>query len=127
MSNFCEYYEKCGGCTQQHLSSQEYKGFKQGILIKILTRLGCDQSIMDDLIEVGANSRRRVEFKISVNKGNVSLGFYAPKSHDVIDIDNCPVTEKDISSLIPHFRKLIGTLKKPGNIKAINITAITIS
>lgn len=120
----CKYYETCGGCDLQHLLQAEYEAFKCEILSKIITRLGCDSNIMADLISVGAHSRRRAEFKTSVNKGAISLGFYAEKTHDVIDIGDCPVTQKDITAFIPHLRTLIASLKKPSNVKAINITSV---
>jgi 23S rRNA (uracil1939-C5)-methyltransferase len=118
----CQHFMQCGGCSLQHLKPDSYNNFKRDILVQVVRRLGCDESILRPLVEVGQGSRRRAEFKVSVNKGEVSIGFFGAKSHNVIDLAMCPVTSEKITSLLPPLKSLISSLKKPGNIKAINIS-----
>lgn len=109
----------------QHLTEAEYYTHKQNILKSIVTRLGCNKNVLNSIVKIGLKSRRRAEFKIAVNKGKIALGFYAAKSHNVVDIDICPVTENAITALIPELRTSIGSLKKPGNINAIQTTLVS--
>ncbi len=125
MSNeLCKYYNQCGGCSLQHVPLQKYIKFKRNILVKTIERLGAEETIVEPLVQIGKRSRRRVEFKTSVNKGKVSVGFYAKNTHDVIDVEDCLVTQSNITKFIDEFRNLITVFKKPSNIKAINITKI---
>lgn len=120
----CSHFGKCGGCSLQHLKPEIYNNFKRSALTNITENFGLSDKLVSEVIEVGEHSRRRVEFKVAVDKGNVQIGFFAPKSYDVIDIKECIVTEKSIVAILPALRALIAGLKKPGNIKAINITAL---
>ncbi|MCP4392969.1 MAG: 23S rRNA (uracil(1939)-C(5))-methyltransferase RlmD [Alphaproteobacteria bacterium] len=120
----CEHFGVCGGCSLQHLSSLSYQVFKRGIITDIVKRLELDEGIVSDVIEGWMRARRRAELKVAVNKGEVSLGFYAPKSHDVVNITSCAVMDERIVRLIPDLRVCLGNLKKSGNISAINITAL---
>jgi 23S rRNA (uracil1939-C5)-methyltransferase len=90
--------------------------------VQVVRKLGYGDEIVSDLVEVGQGSRRRAEFKVSVNKGEVSIGFFEAKSHKVIDVAMCPVTSDEIVSLLPNLREAIASLKKPGNIKAVNVS-----
>ena len=120
----CRHYEQCGGCRLQHLNHVAYTSFKQSILTQIITELHVDRSVITPLEEVGAGSRRRVEFKVSVCKGEISLGFFESQSHTVIDIVECPVTEPSLVALLPELKSVLASLKKPGQIKAVHVTML---
>jgi 23S rRNA (uracil1939-C5)-methyltransferase len=57
-------------------------------------------------IWIGGASRRRVTFQID---GKNRLGFFAEKSHDLIEIENDPSAEKEISNLIPTLKNFLKT------------------
>lgn len=120
----CEHYRVCGGCSLQHLSEAEYRALKQEIIIDIVKRLECDSCNILDMADVGIQSRRRVNLKIASNKDSISIGFYAPKTHDVVNIFMCPVTDERIVQFIPVMKEVLISLKKPGNISSIDITAL---
>lgn len=120
----CRHFGTCGGCSLQHLNSTTYTRFKQNILAHIITELGVAPSVITPMVEVGEKSRRRAEFKIAVNKGVVSLGFYAPKSHDIIALTECPVSDDRLTALLPPLKNCLQSLKKPGMLKAISVTAL---
>jgi 23S rRNA (uracil1939-C5)-methyltransferase len=106
----------------QHLAEAEYYEFKIDIIRKIVARLGCAPEIQQDIISIEPYSRRRVEFKVAVNKGEISLGFCEEKSNRVIDISMCAVIEKPIFELSKKLRVVLSELKKMGNVDGINIT-----
>jgi 23S rRNA (uracil1939-C5)-methyltransferase len=120
----CCHYAQCGGCSLQHIKPEAYTHFKQGILEQILTELHVDRSILTPLEEVGRGSRRRVEFKVSVCKGVVSLGFFESRSHAVIDLAECLITDPALVALLPALRELLASFKKPGQVKAVHLTAL---
>lgn len=119
----CEYFGHCGGCSLQHLNGSTYTHFKQNILNKLLKRLGSQPEILP-MVEVGAHSRRRVEFKIAVEKGKVTLGFFAFRSHTFIAVNHCLVSETAINKVLPTIEKAFAGLKKPGRLAGMNITVL---
>ena len=124
MSNLCEYYGSCGGCSFQHLSLEEYKKIKEDSVYHVVEQLKVNSSVVSDIILVGERSRRRVELKVAVNKKAVSLGFYTKKTHDVVNIADCPVTQTQITNIITPLRVVLESLKKPSLIQSISIAVI---
>lgn len=120
----CPHYNLCGGCSLQHLGTEEYYSFKQDILIKTIVSLGLDPSIVKSIISVGERQRRRAELKISVHKKRVQIGFFGAKSHDVFDLEVCLVSDDRLVKIIPYLRECLNSLKKPGAIKAISLTVL---
>lgn len=120
----CPVFTQCGGCTLQQLAPQAYGEFKQQTLKRLLHALGVDESILRPLMTVGAESRRRVEFKLQVNKGAVALGFFAPHSHQLVSISHCPVAVPAINALIAPLTALLESLKKPGVLRSLYLTAL---
>ena len=120
----CKHFGTCGGCSLQHLSPQNYGEFKQNILNQVVTELGADESIIAPMISVGKHSRRRAEFKISLNKGNISIGFLGAKTHDIIPLDECHVCDQRIMQILPAAKACFESFKKAGVLSAISITAL---
>ncbi len=120
----CPHYSVCGGCSLQHLGIETYYDYKQNILTKTIASLGLPVSIIRPIIPIGEHSRRRAEFKVSVQKGVVRIGFFGAKSHDVFDLDVCLVTDDRLIEIIPNLKKCLQSLKKPGAIKAISLTIL---
>ena len=120
----CVHFGHCGGCSLQHLNADTYREFKSAILRNAVNKLGYDASCMSPLVEVGAHSRRRAELTLQVNKGNVRLGFLMPRSHQLIDLEMCPVMEEVIFAIAAPFKAWACTLKKPQHISSISITRL---
>lgn len=120
----CRHYGECGGCSLQHLPAIEYLKIKSQILEKVIKSLGLTNEVLQPIIQIDANSRRRVEFKVQVNKGNVNIGFFASKTHNVVAISECPISEDKIVYILPSLKKCLESLKKPSAIKAISVTAL---
>lgn len=119
----CRHFGVCGGCELQHLSSDAYARFKRGIALQVAERLGVAERVMP-LVTVPLHSRRRAEVKVTVQKGEVSLGYYAARSHRIIDLHECPIVDSHIEGAFAAWREAIEKLKTPGNIKAIHFTAL---
>ena len=121
----CPHYPLCGGCSLQHLPDADYRTYKQAILEKILTQLGIDLATMEPFYSVGTRARRRVDFKVSYHKTKgVSVGFYEAKTHHVIDITTCLVSDDRLEALLPYLKKHLNQLRKPGIITHISVTVL---
>jgi 23S rRNA (uracil1939-C5)-methyltransferase len=118
----CGHYGVCGGCSLQHLSDAEYYDFKGKILSDIVAELGASAELIKPLIKIGEGSRRRAVFKVAMQKGKAQIGFYQAKTHDVVDLEMCPVSDALLVKILPKLRELLETLKKPSNIKELSLT-----
>ncbi len=121
----CPHFTQCGGCNLQHLSPKAYSGFKLQAMQAIAARLGITPEALQPLYTVGAGSRRRVELKVSVTKGEVKLGFLAAHSHQLVEITACPVAEPAISALLTPLRDCLAALKQASRIVSVQLTALS--
>lgn len=120
----CEHFGKCGGCSLQNLSATDYKDFKQSILVRLVDEIGADSSVIEPMIEIGAHSRRRAEFKLVVKKREVEIGFYASKSHDIVQLNECPVSDNQLIEILPALKACLQSMKKPSIVKSISLTVL---
>ena len=100
----CPYFGQCGGCQLQHLESEFYKEYKKGLVEEAFQLNKLQGPILEPVV-FGPSLRRRINFK-GVKKGKqVLLGYHRRRSHEVLDIDQCPL-------LLPEFNGLLSPLKK---------------
>ena len=120
----CQHFAACGGCSLQHLNAETYASFKQNIVLSFLRGLGLDESLCAPIHLSGAASRRRAEFAVSIAKDQVTLGFHATRSHDVIALKECPIVAPEIWHARDIWQQALQTLKHPKALKAIRITKL---
>lgn len=118
----CPHFSRCGGCQLQHLPVDMYRHLKREMLCAAVTRAGYDASTVGPLVEIGPASRRRVELAVQIYKGEVRLGFYEARSHEVIPLTMCPVMEPALFALVTQLLQTLQTLKKPSVIRSIALT-----
>ena len=120
----CPYFSKCGGCGLQHLATDAYRQFKQQIVDHIVMQADQAETAIKPFVSINYGERRRVDFKISVRKDNVSLGFYGLRSHEVVAIDSCMIATDGINALIEPLTQLVSGLAKPTYINTIAVTEL---
>lgn len=88
----CPVFSKCGGCSLQHMSYEAQLEFKRGVVHDALERLGGFEGV-DVLPTIGMDEplryRNKGSFPFAEVKGRVRCGLFAPRSHRLIDIDDC--------------------------------------
>jgi 23S rRNA (uracil1939-C5)-methyltransferase len=87
---FCKYYGTCGGCQLQHVDGEEYCQTKLALLADALRATSIPVSDIP-LIDAHGEGRRRVTLHVRRKDNHISAGFMARRSHDLIDIDRCPI------------------------------------
>ena len=98
----CPYYNFCGGCNIMHIDYTEQLNFKQekvlNIFQKYLKGVKVSKIIKSDK---NINYRDKVTFQINNN-----FGFYSKNSHDVVDIDNCIISDELINKSIKYIKQI---------------------
>lgn len=120
----CPVFGRCGGCQLLHLSEETYRSFKQNILFEVVNRLDVNPAVLQPVVLVGAGTRRRLDIKIAVHKGAVRMGFFAAKSHELVDITECLVAAPGITALFAPLRALFSNFKKPGVLLGLALTQL---
>ncbi len=87
---FCKYYEKCGGCQLQHWQQAPYQDWKKNLIASALLKRGIEFPV-SEIIDAHGAGRRRVSLHVRRRDGAVTAGFMAARSHDLVDIDHCPI------------------------------------
>lgn len=100
----CWHFTQCGGCALQHMTPDAYAQWKMALLTDTLARNGLDGAEIDPLQISPPGSRRRATFSIVRRKDDAIVGFNARASHQVIDLQVCPVVLPKIEALIAPLR-----------------------
>ena len=103
--HFCENAHKCGLCFGEFSYETELK-YKKKFVEDAMRRIAGVDTPVDDVLPspVYAGYRNKVFYPVSEKDGKVSIGFYRQRSHDVIDIDRCPLQHPVFAGLIPAVR-----------------------
>jgi tRNA/tmRNA/rRNA uracil-C5-methylase (TrmA/RlmC/RlmD family) len=90
----------CGGCDWQHASLPAQRALKAAVVSEQLRRLaGIDREVTVEELPGTADGlgwRTRVQF--AVDSGGLA-GLRAHRSHEVIDVDDCPIAHPGIRDL----------------------------
>ncbi len=104
----CPVFEKCGGCQLQHMTYSKQLSFKKDIVQKTIKKI----SGMDLDVENGVPAEKRYRYRnklvlpVGRNAAGTNLvGFYAPRSHRIISISDCPIQEEWIRDIIAALRR----------------------
>ncbi|MFD3155750.1 23S rRNA (uracil(1939)-C(5))-methyltransferase RlmD [Haloimpatiens sp. FM7330] len=107
----CDIYNRCGGCNIQHLDYNFQLEIKKQRVIDCISRMG---KLKDVVVHstIGMKQpyryRNKVQLPVGVNeKGETVIGFYAPRSHNIIDMKICYIQDKIADDVILIMKKWI--------------------
>lgn len=93
----CAIYKRCGGCKLQHASYKAQLDFKWDRVKDCVSKIGkLDPSIVKYPLgmEEPWRYRNKVQLPIGLISGEVKIGFFAPRSHDIIDMESCLIQDE---------------------------------
>lgn len=111
----CPLFGRCGGCQFRHMSYAEELRAKGQRISDALERVG---HVSLDLPPVlGADNpdryRNKVQFPVSQGKRGLCVGYYRPRSHDVLDAPDCPLQPEAVTRLRAAFKGWMETYRIP--------------
>lgn len=83
---FCPHFGTCGGCQLQHMDAESYAAFKIGLVETPLRHAGVDAKVEKFVTAHGAGRRRA-----TLHARKDRAGYMRPRSHDLLDLDACPI------------------------------------
>ena len=115
----CPIYKQCGGCQLQHLSYEGQLKAKEKMVRELMTRIGKLEEV-NVLPVLGMNEpwnyRNKAQVPVGEMEGGLVAGFYAKRSHEIIDMDECLIQFTENDEMI---RLVKGICEKHG-VKAYN-------
>ncbi|RUR32472.1 23S rRNA (uracil(1939)-C(5))-methyltransferase RlmD [Vreelandella andesensis] len=120
----CVYFGQCGGCDLQHLNLAAQRQHKRDVVTELMARQGLTLGSIAALDGSSEHYRRRARLGVRVDgQGNVLLGFRAPNSHRLVDIEQCHVLVPALNALILPLRQLLATLASPRLVGHVELLA----
>ncbi len=106
---FCPSFEKCGGCSLQHMSMGAQLKFKTNLVKESIKRIGkLENVVIHDTIGM-SNSlyyRNKAQYPVGISLNKPIAGFYARRSHEIIECKGCGIQNKTsdrIKDIISEF------------------------
>lgn len=108
----CGSFNKCGGCTLQHLTYDGQLDFKYNRVKDCIKKIaGLDDNIVK--YPIGMNNeyryRNKVQFPVGLVNGKVSIGFFSERTHEIIDMDSCILQDEESEKVVRIIRRWIDT------------------
>ena len=101
----CEYFGRCGGCDFQQMNYEAQLRAKVGILRDCLTRIG--KLVYPREIEIIGSPqpfeyRSRAQWHTDTRREKI--GYFRRNSHDVIDVETCPILTNELQKTLTNLR-----------------------
>lgn len=107
----CPLAAKCGGCQLQHVDYKKQLEYKQNKVYNCLTRIGGFKDVPMEPIcgmEEPFYYRNKSQYPVGRNKeGKVVIGFYAGRTHAIIDTEHCYIGSKVNTDILKLVRRYI--------------------
>lgn len=93
----CIKARSCGGCTLMHMSYEKQVEYKWNKVRNCLERIGGVENVTDIMEPIFSMAnpyhyRNKMQFPVRVDKdGKVQIGFYAGRTHSIIDLEDCKI------------------------------------
>ena len=105
----CIVADKCGGCQWQHVDPQYQRSVKENLIEQALTRIGGFTSIEIAPI-LSADSplayRNKATYPIQRSPtGQVQAGYYQKGTHQLINLNQCPVQDNRLNPLLAQIKQ----------------------
>jgi 23S rRNA (uracil1939-C5)-methyltransferase len=109
----CSIYYQCGGCTMQHMNYEEQLRQKQNLVVENLRRIGKIENVVVHPI-IGMDEpwhyRNKAQVPIGELDGKLISGFYAHRTHRIIDMDTCHIQHQKIDEVVAEVKRVASSL-----------------
>ncbi|MGB3693840.1 MAG: 23S rRNA (uracil(1939)-C(5))-methyltransferase RlmD [Spirulinaceae cyanobacterium] len=104
----CIVADKCGGCQWQHIDYEYQLAAKQNQVLQALNRIGKFANPVVASTLTGASPlgyRNKVTYPLKRSTtGNVQAGYYRASSHQLINLNQCPVQDQRLNPLLAEVK-----------------------
>jgi 23S rRNA (uracil1939-C5)-methyltransferase len=112
----CPIFYKCGGCQIQHMDYSAKLAYKQKQVKDVMDRVAKLPNVpvrpvigMDDPWRY----RNKSQVPVAFQQGDLVAGFYAKRSHSIVDMDQCIIQHKENDIVVQTVKQLAKELRIP--------------
>lgn len=104
----CPYFPSCGGCAFQHISYEKEKEHKKKRVEDAFSHIAHINIEAETLLSDNKTTcyRNKAQYPVSFER-QLKIGFFAPRSHRVVDCENCILQPPIFADIVKIFRKFI--------------------
>ncbi|WP_246615675.1 23S rRNA (uracil(1939)-C(5))-methyltransferase RlmD [Aneurinibacillus thermoaerophilus] len=107
----CPIYKRCGGCMLQHMDYDAQLAFKRKLVEENLRRIGkIEGALIHPTIgmEDPWRYRNKAQVPIGEEEGGLIGGFYAQRSHEIIDMKECLIQHEKSDEVVACVKEIAG-------------------
>ena len=104
----CPYFGRCGGCNFQQMNYAAQLNAKVEIVRDCLTRIG--KIKYDGEITIQGSPQEyeyRARARWQIDRRTKKIGYFQRKTHDLIDVEICPILVPDLGEILTELRETI--------------------
>src|SRR6266513_2105704 len=99
----CPYFGRCGGCAYQHTSYEHQLAIKWRQVRDALQRIGKLKNVPMRPI-IASPKQYGYRNRITVHAQEGVIGFFRRDSHQLIDIEHCPISTEEVNRALTELR-----------------------
>src|SRR5882724_10769667 len=99
----CPYFGRCGGCAYQHVSYEHQLAIKWRQVRDALQRIGKLKDVPMRPI-IPSPKQYAYRNRITVHAQERAVGFFRRDSHQLIDIERCPISSDEVNRALAELR-----------------------
>lgn len=124
----CPLFGQCGGCQIMHLVYQEQLKIKEKMVRDAFDRIGkipsytlfpCRPSDQE------THYRNKLQMPVEEKGGKTIIGFYAKRSHKLIEVEHCYIHEEVGEKVFSQIRERVGKFPKKSPLTYIILRSTT--
>ncbi len=101
----CQHFRSCGGCAYRHISYEAEKQLKRQKVVDAFARLAHLDVQVNDIITCKTERyRNKAQYPVGFEK-QVIAGFYAQKSHRIINSSDCILQPEEFADIVDIVKK----------------------
>ena len=104
----CPYFRQCGGCVYRHISYEAEKRIKTQKVKDAFLRLAhIDVPVREIITADTQRYRNKAEYPVGRDLNGVNIGFYANRTHRIVDAEDCLLQPAEFAEIVEIVRKWI--------------------
>ena len=110
----CPLASQCGGCQLQHVDYAAQLDIKTNMVKAAIKRIGKLENVLIHNtigMEDPKQYRNKAQFPVSVMDGEALVGFYKKGSHEIVDVNSCPIQHPINDKIISTVKEYMTTYK----------------
>jgi 23S rRNA (uracil1939-C5)-methyltransferase len=111
-SPVCEVFGQCGGCQWQMMPYSRQLSAKEAMVRDAFQHVAHWSGALLPLEPIRPSLwtyhyRNKVQYPVQRVRGRLRIGYYAPRTHRVVDLEECPIEHPVFDWLLPRLRALL--------------------